>query len=98
MIKNSTKFTRFCNWSYLFSYTCFSEICCDAVKNDELLSVSIQSISLKNIFADIVDLAFIGQITFSHQNFENNWNKNVNFRKSIQSYPDKLKFIPANVS
>ena len=31
--KNSTKFRRFCNRSYLFSYNCFSEICCDAVKN-----------------------------------------------------------------
>ena len=48
-------------------------------------------------FADIVDLAFIGQIKFS-QNFENNWNKNVNFRKSIQNHHVKLKFIPENVS
>ena len=65
-----------------------------------LLSVPIQrpySFSLKIIFADIVNLAFIGQITFS-QNFENNWSKNVNFRKSIQSYADKLKLIPATVS
>ena len=52
---------------------------------------------MKNIFAGIEDLAFIGQITFS-QNFENNWNKNVNLWKSFQNYPNKLKFIPANVS
>ena len=30
--KNSTKFTSFCNWSYLFPYNCYSEICCDAAK------------------------------------------------------------------
>ena len=38
---------------------------------------------LKNIFADIVDLDFIGQITFS-RNFEKIWNKNVNFRKILK--------------
>ena len=71
-----------------------------------LLSVFMQrpqSVSLKNIFADIVDLAFIGQIAFP-QNFENNWNKNVNFRKIfkinlmnensfLQTYPNKMSFL-----
>ena len=36
-------------------------------------------LSLKSVFAYIVDLAFIGQITFS-RNFENDWNKNVNLK------------------
>ena len=48
-----------------------------------MLSISIQKpwgVYLENIFVDIVDLAFIGNITFS-QNFDNNWNKNVNFRQ-----------------
>ena len=30
-----------------------------------------------------MDLAFIGQITFS-RNFGNNWNKNINFRQIFQ--------------
>ena len=92
MIKISTKFTRFCSWSYLSSYNCFFEICCDAVKNThcyQFLYKGLKCVSLKNTFAGIVGLAFIGQITFS-QNFEYNWNKNVNLRKSIQNYPDKL--------
>ena len=37
-------------------------------------------VSLKNIFADVVDLAFIGQIKFS-RNFDDTWNKNVNCRQ-----------------
>ena len=60
------------------------------------------SVSLKNIFADIVELAFIGQITF-FRNFENNWNKNINFRKTfkiipinensfLQMYPNEISF------
>ena len=57
----------------------------------------LQSVSLKNIFEDIEDLAFIAEITFS-RNFENNGHKNINFRKIFKSYPDELKFIPANVS
>ena len=36
-------------------------------------------VSLKSMLANVVDLAFIGQITFS-RNFENNWKKNVNFK------------------
>ena len=51
-------------------------------------------------FGDIVDSAFIGQITFS-QNFENDWNKIVNFHQIIniilinensflQMYPNKM--------
>ena len=38
---------------------------------------------MENIFADIVDLAFIGQTTFS-QDFDNNWNKNVNLRQILK--------------
>ena len=51
-----------------------------------MLSISIlspQSVSLKNIFADIVDLAFLGQIIFS-QNFVNYWNKKVNFHQTLK--------------
>ena len=55
------------------------------------------SVSLKSVFAYIVNLAFMGQITFS-RNFENNWNKNVNLKiipigeKSFQQmYCNKIK-------
>ena len=41
-------------------------------------------VSLKNIFADIEELAFIGQITFT-RNFDNNWNKNVNFSQLFKN-------------
>ena len=47
-----------------------------------LLSISMQrpkGFSLKTFFADVMDLAFIGQITFS-RNLENNWKKNVNLK------------------
>ena len=71
-----------------------------------MLSVSIQrpwSVSLKNIFVDIVDLAFVGQFTFS-QNFENNWNKNVIFHQIfkiilinensfLQIYRNEMNFL-----
>ena len=97
MTKHFTEFTRFGNWSYLFSYNCFSEIC----EKYALLSVSMQRPVAKclpqNVFADIADLPFNAEITFS-RNFENNGHKNVNFRKIFKSYPDELKFIPANVS
>ena len=49
-------------------------------------------------------LAFIAQITFS-RNFENNWNKNVNFRQLLkiilinenpllEMYPNEINFLP----
>ena len=67
-----------------------------------LLSVSMQrslSVFLKNIFADIVGLAFISQITFS-RSFENNWNNNVSFKiiligekLFLQMYPNEMGFL-----
>ena len=36
----------------------------------------------ESVFAYILDLAFIGQITFS-RNFENDWNKNVNLKITL---------------
>ena len=67
-----------------------------------LFSISMQkpqSVSLKNIFADSIDLAFTGQITFS-RNFGNNWNKNVNFKiiligenSFLQMYRNKMSFL-----
>ena len=88
-----------------FSYNSFYKICCDIVKNTQS-SISMQrpqSVFLKNIFADIADFAFIGQVIFS-RNFENNWNKNVNFHQLIkiilinensylQMYPNKKSFL-----
>ena len=60
MTKNSTKLTTFGNWSYFF-YIIIS-----------LKSVVSRwkSVSLKNMFADIVDVTFIDQVTFS-RNIEN---------------------------
>ena len=52
----------------------------------KLLSISMQrpwSVSVKNIFADIIGRTFIGQITFS-RNFKKNWKKNVNFRQLLK--------------
>ena len=67
------------------------------------VETKLKRVSLKNIFADILDLAFNGQITFSW-NFENNWNKNVNFCKLfkiilinknsfLQMYPNEMSFL-----
>ena len=56
-----------------------------------MLSVSTERVSLKNIFVDIVDLAFIGEMAFS-RNFENDWNKNVSFRKIFKIILINKKF------
>ena len=65
-----------------------------------LLSIFMErssSVCLKSIFTYIVDLAFIGQITFS-QHFENDWNKNVDLKiilivenSFLQMYCNKIK-------
>ena len=71
-----------------------------------VVSISIQrpeSVSPKNIFSYIVDLAFIGQIKFS-RNFDSNWNKNVNFSQIfkiiminddsfLQMYRSEMNFL-----
>ena len=105
--ENFTKSTRFCNWSNLFHVIVFffRNLLWRRQKY-VMLSVSIQrpwSVSLKNIFVDIVDLAFVGQFTFS-QNFENNWNKNVIFHQIfkiilinensfLQIYRNEMNFL-----
>ena len=54
---------------------------------------------LKSVFVYIVDLAFIGQIIFLW-NFENDWNKNVNFKIILigensfrKMYCNKISFL-----
>ena len=105
--ENFTKSTRFCNWSYLFHVIVFffRNLLWRRQKY-VMLSVSIQrpwSVSLKNIFVDIVDLAFVGQFIFS-QNVENNWNKNVIFHQIfkiilinensfLQIYRNEMNFL-----
>ena len=61
------------------------------------------TVFLKSFFADIADLAFIDQVTFS-RNFENNWYKKLNFRQLVkiilineysclQMYPNERSFL-----
>ena len=105
LTKYSTKFTRFCDWSYLSSYNYFLEICCDAIKNTHCYQFLCKGLKVFpwKIFCRYCGFGFHWSIKFS-RNFEKNLNKNVNFRKILkiiiinensflQMYPKVMIFL-----
>ena len=99
--RKSTKFTRFCYWSYHFSNICFSEIVVTPSKM--VTDVSFYTNVLKRFNGKY----FRGYRGFGFtvsQNFENTWNKKADFRQIfkiilinenpfLEMYPNEMNFL-----
>ena len=97
--RKSTKFTRFCYWSYHFSNICFSEIVVTPSKM--LTDVSFYT----NVLKRFTGKYFRGYRGFgfhlSNYSLSEFWKylkQKGWFPPNIQNYPDKWKSILANVS
>ena len=97
--RKSTKFTRFCYWSYHFSNICFSEIVVTPSKM--VTDVSFYANVLKRFngkyFRGYRGFGF-HLSNYSLSEFWKYLKQKDWFPPNIQSYPDKWKSILANVS